>query len=132
MSPARSEIVSSAPSSATQPTLDSSRLADWRERSQHSAPTFVCELIDGFLNDTTTQFAILQRAVEAGDAAACHFSAHRLKSSCYLVGALRLVLLFEELDLLAKHGAVAFLGSQFEEIKAEYGRLELALADERY
>ena len=74
MSPAQSKNVSSAPSSAMQPTLDSSRLADWRARSQHSAPTFVCELIDGFLNDTTTQFDILQRAIEAGDTDACHLS----------------------------------------------------------
>ena len=117
--------------SSPPPTLDPSVLAAWRVQTRAQDPSFVRSLIDEFLSDTTTQLAILERAVAAGDTAACRFITHRLQSSCNIIGAFRLATLLEEMELLAKNGAVPFLGRQFDKIKAEYGRLELALEAER-
>ena len=131
MLPAHPEPVHHDRSSAPHSTLDPEPLAAWRALTEQSASTFVCELIDDFLSDTTTQLAILEHAAAAGDTAACTFIAHRLQSSCSLLGAFRLATLLEEMELLAKNGAVPFLRSQVVKIKAEYGRLELALEQER-
>ena len=109
------------------PTLDPASLAQWRARTRDTAPNFVCELIDEFLSDTVTQLAILERATMTGDAATCHFVAHRLWGSSKAIGGVQLASHFEEMELLAKHGELAHLASQFAKIKAEYDRLELAL-----
>ena len=118
-------------SQAMRPTLDPAPLAAWRASTHDMAPNFVCELIDDFLNDATTQLATLEHASTTGDTATCKFVAHRMLSSCNAIGACQLALYFEEMELLAKNGAVLFLGSQFAKIKAEFDRLEPALEQER-
>jgi len=112
-------------------TLDPAPLAAWRAQTRDIAPHFVRELIDDVLADTAAHLTILERAVRAGDTTACHFVAHRLQSSCNAVGAFQLAFLMEEMELLAKNDAVAFLGSQFVKIQAEYRRVERALEAER-
>ena len=123
----------SVPNDASSPplALDPSVLAAWRVQTRDIDPSFVRSLIDEFLSDTTKQRAILERAAAAGDTATCTFVTHRLQSSCNGVGAFRLATLLEERGLLAKNGAVTFLAGQFDKIKAEYGRLELALEAEQ-
>lgn len=126
------ESDSGSPSRATRPTLDPAPLAAWHAQTRDSAPTFVRELMDDFLKDAATHIVRMERAVVEQDVAACQFNAHRLQSSCSAIGASRLASLLEEMELLARHGAVTFLATQFAAIKEEYGRLEVALAQEQY
>ncbi len=114
-----------------QPTLDPSSLAAWRAQTRDIDPTFVSELILEVLTDTAMQITALEHASTVRDTAKCTFVAHRLKSSCHAVGAFRLASLFEGMEVLAKSGAVRFLPELVTEIRAEYGRLEPALQQER-
>src|SRR5687767_8887844 len=113
-------------------TLDPAPLAAWRVETRESYPAFVRELIDEVLADTAAQLAVLEHASTARDTAACKTVAHRLKSSCRAIGAVRLASLFEEMEILAKGGAVAFLGDQFTQIRAEYGRLQPVLQQQQF
>lgn len=114
-----------------QPTLDPTPLAAWRAQTRDIDPSFVSELIADVLTETSTQLTALEQASTVRDTATCSFVAHRLKSSCYAVGAARLASLFEGMEVLAKGGAVALLSDMVVEIRAEYGRLEPALQHER-
>ena len=132
MSQLGSEPVPAEPSRSTQPTLDPGPLAAWRASSRHRLPNFVSDLIDEFRSDMMIQIPIIEGAVVAGDIGMCESIAHRLRSSCTAIGAFRLAEYLEQMELLANRGAVAFLGSQFARIKAEYAQLDLALEQERY
>lgn len=132
MPPNQSDPEPTSSSSTMIPTLAPGPLIAWRTQTQDTAPGFVHELIDEFCSDVVTHLELIERAIPLGDTAACRFSAHRLRSSCNAIGAFRLASLFEELELLATHGAVIFLSSQFAKIRAEYARLELALEQQRY
>ena len=112
-------------------TLDLAPLATWRAHTRDIDPTFVRDLIADVLTETAAHLTILEHACTTRDTAACRSIAHRLKSSFNAVGAFRLAVLFEGMEVLATGGAVLFLSDQAAEIRAEYDRLQAALQQEQ-
>lgn len=80
------------------PTLDPSVLAAYREIQQPGAPDFVTELIDLFLDDTTSQLKGLRAAVSKNDGDEIRRVAHLLKGSSGNIGAGLMATLYKELE----------------------------------
>jgi HPt (histidine-containing phosphotransfer) domain-containing protein len=79
-------------------SVDPSVLGAYRELQQPGGPDFVTELIDLFLDDTTSQLRRLRAAVSNKDGDEIRRVAHLLKGSSGNIGAGRMAKLFEELE----------------------------------
>lgn len=73
-------------------------LGAYRELQQPGGPDFVTELIDLFLDDTTSQLKGLRAAVSNKDWDEIRRVAHLLKGSSGNIGAGRMAKLYEELE----------------------------------
>lgn len=98
--------------------------------------SLVAELCRLFLRDTPQRLDDIASAVEANDAARTGFTAHALKSTCWILGARRLGNLAKELERQGLGGVledatrhVAELSQEFEQLRPFYeAELEAALA----
>ena len=79
-------------------TLDPSVLGAYREFQQPGEPDFVTELIDLFLDDTTSHLKGLREAVSKNDGDEIRRVAHLLKGSSGNIGAGPMATLYEELE----------------------------------
>ena len=84
-------------------TLDPSVLAGYREIQQPGRPDFVTELIDLFLDDTTSRLKGLRAAVSKNDGDEIRRVAHLLRGSSGNIGAGLLATLYNELEELRDH-----------------------------
>jgi two-component system sensor histidine kinase/response regulator len=85
-------------STAKLSTVDPSVLGAYRELQQPGGPDFVTELIDLFLDDTTSQLKGLRTAVSKNDRDEIRRVAHLLKGSSGNIGAGPIAKLYEELE----------------------------------
>jgi len=76
------------------PLLDDEIIAELREVMEDE----FTDLLRNFLNDLSAQLARLQDAVERGDLDQLYHVAHKFKSSCGSIGALRLAELIQRLE----------------------------------
>ncbi len=79
-------------------TLDPSVLGAYREMQQPGEPDFVTELIDLFLDDTTSHLKELRAAVSKNNGDEIRRVAHLLKGSSGNVGAGSMATLLKELE----------------------------------
>ena len=79
-------------------TLDPSVLAAYREIQQPAGPDFVTELIDLFIDETTSHLKVLRAAVSKNDGDEIRRVAHLLKGSSGNIGAGPMTKLYEELE----------------------------------
>lgn len=113
-------------------TLDPAQLQSWRDLlSDEEQISFIRDLIDDFLAESAMRLAELQAALQVGDRVACRTLAHRLQGLCGVLGARHLMELCVELEKRAETNDLCRLDEQFVQIQEEYGRLTLALAQER-
>ena len=84
------------------PLLDDEIIAELREVMEDE---FI-DLIDSFLNDLPVQLKLLQAAVTDKSAADVYRIAHKLKSSCGTIGALRLTHEIQQLELAGRQNAL--------------------------
>jgi PAS domain S-box-containing protein len=106
--------------------LDASALADLRAAVDD--PAFVADLIGTFLAEAPALVATLQRAHAAGDAEELRRAAHTLKSNARTFGATRLGDACQELEEKSRAEELDDAAALVDEIEAEYGRVEQALA----
>jgi HPt (histidine-containing phosphotransfer) domain-containing protein len=92
---------------------------------------FVDELVDTFLEDTTSQIDALRTAADAGDVAAIVRPAHSLKSNAANVGAAVLSELSRALEIDARGGDVPDMATRAASIETEFVRVREALLAER-
>jgi HPt (histidine-containing phosphotransfer) domain-containing protein len=96
------ETARAAAPRTTAAILDESVLQGLRSLTSPKRPTFFADRLREFLQSMATESQAVEAAVLAGDAAAVRVIAHRFKTSCGIVGARALHLLYEQLEALAK------------------------------
>ncbi|HEV3407848.1 MAG TPA: PAS domain S-box protein [Gaiellaceae bacterium] len=106
--------------------LEASALAELRAAVDD--PAFVADLIGTFLGEAPALVATLQRAHAAGDAEELRRAAHTLKSNARTFGATRLGDACQELEEKSRADELDGAAALVDEIEAEYGRVERALA----
>jgi HPt (histidine-containing phosphotransfer) domain-containing protein len=108
------------------------QLQSWRDLlSEAEKAPFIDQLIDGFLSESANQLAALHDALHAGDSVTCRYLAHRLQSLCSMIGALHLMDLCAEMEVLAEANTLPRLHEQLSHIQDEYARVTQALEHER-
>ena len=87
-------------------------------------------LVGIFLEHTTQNLEILDRALQGNDCAAVHMTAHSLKSSSANMGATKLSDLFRRLEAAAKEAKLDTGDTLFAEIRREFEIVSSALAQD--
>jgi two-component system sensor histidine kinase/response regulator len=90
-------------------------------------PVFLAEMIDSYLADTPGQLAAMREALEAGNSEVLQRSAHSLRSTSINFGAERLVELCQQLEDLARSGALDDAPARLAHAETEFGRVRRAL-----
>jgi signal transduction histidine kinase/CheY-like chemotaxis protein/HPt (histidine-containing phosphotransfer) domain-containing protein len=124
-----SESSSSALEQAQPPALDAKTFAALKELSGDDDPSFLCGIIEQFVQDAMAQLDAL-RVAAAGDAEALERAAHSLKSSSAYIGALSMAELCRELQALGRAGTVVGAGVLIEQLACEFDRVRHALDQE--
>jgi PAS domain S-box-containing protein len=106
--------------------LDSAALERLRDLSGGDAK-FISELIDTFLDSAPQLLANMRQALKKEDAAGLRLAAHSLKSNSADFGAMSLHSLCQELETLAKAGALTGAAELLAQIEAEYEKVKAAL-----
>ncbi|HEX2572775.1 MAG TPA: Hpt domain-containing protein [Polyangia bacterium] len=88
------------------------------------------ELVTLFLTDAPIRMALLHKAVATGPPLAIAEAAHTLKSASSNLGALRVVVLCNRLEVTARQGDTAAARQMADTIEVELGRALLALRTE--
>jgi CheY-like chemotaxis protein/HPt (histidine-containing phosphotransfer) domain-containing protein len=105
--------------------IDSTVFDTFREDGGGKA--FVTELIDMYLEDSTSRMASLKNAVERRDAAALRLVTHSLKGSSSAVGAGAFAAMCGEMEALARNGTIEGTPALFASLEAEFARVRDAL-----
>jgi signal transduction histidine kinase/CheY-like chemotaxis protein len=98
---------------------------------QFGSESFLGELIDTFVADTTTLLAALRRSLDEADAQAVRRAAHTLRSYGETFGAPDFSQLCRQLEERGTSGALAGAAALVDGIEVEFGRLQEALAARR-
>jgi CheY-like chemotaxis protein len=98
---------------------------------QFGSESFLGELIDTFVADTTTLLAALRRSLDEEDAQAVRRAAHTLRSYGETFGAPDFSQLCRQLEERGTSGALAGAAALVDGIEVEFGRLQEALAARR-
>jgi len=112
----------------TEPDLDQAVLADLEEQADAQ---FVSELVETFLDESRDLIVQISDALRVGDLARLRRLAHSLKSSSASVGALALASRAEEIERLARDGALAPIAPLATALDDHFARVERALVDRR-
>jgi two-component system, sensor histidine kinase and response regulator len=107
--------------------LDQSVLAGLRELGDQG---FLAELYELFLEDVPAQLEALRKDIEGGDAPSVERVAHTLKGSCGNIGATRMATICAELEEAGRSGDLACAPALAARLKAELGRVRVALEEE--
>jgi CheY-like chemotaxis protein len=111
---------------SAEPPFDPACIDRLRQLEAATGETIVAEVVGHFLTSAPLQVAAIREALTSGDAEALGFAAHALKGSSAQLGASRLAALAQELETLARNGAVPEAGVA--ELAAELDRLAPLLA----
>jgi CheY-like chemotaxis protein/HPt (histidine-containing phosphotransfer) domain-containing protein len=113
---------------SAQDVLDPDRLAELgRLDSAGNGSEFLGMLVDCFLTRAPADLARLGAAVERGDATAIYHVAHRLKGAAATIGSPGMVEVCQELEALARAGALAPARELLCCLEHEFGRVTSAL-----
>lgn len=82
--------------------IDDEIIAELREVMEEE----FADLISSFLNDLPVQLDLIQEAIARSDAVALYRIAHKFKSSCGSLGAMRLAELFRRLEQAGRQNAL--------------------------
>jgi signal transduction histidine kinase/DNA-binding response OmpR family regulator/CHASE1-domain containing sensor protein/HPt (histidine-containing phosphotransfer) domain-containing protein len=123
----------SVESEAEQPAIDSMVLQALGDPIDPESAEFILDLIDSYLEDAPPLLAEIISAVEDKDLESLEHSAHTLKSICFSLGAMQLGEFCKQLEFMGRKGEplpgeASSLGDR---VKAEYERVQVALAGER-
>ncbi len=89
--------------------------------------SFLAELIDTYLADSTGLVAELHRALAAGDTDAFRRAAHTLKSSSASLGAASLSARWKELEMIARGGTLDGAAERLAGAEPAYEKVRAAL-----
>jgi signal transduction histidine kinase/CheY-like chemotaxis protein len=98
---------------------------------QFGSESFLGELIDTFVTDTTRLLAALRRSLDDGDAQELRRAAHTLRSYGETFGAADFSQLCRQLEERGKREELAGAAGLVDDIEVEFGRLQEALAARR-
>jgi two-component system sensor histidine kinase/response regulator len=119
---------SAEPAESAQDVLDPDRLAELSQLdSAGNGSELLRMLIDCFLTRAPADLASLGAAVERGDATAVYHVAHRLKGAAATIGSPGMVEVCQELEGLARAGALAPAGELHGCLEQEFARVTSAL-----
>jgi HPt (histidine-containing phosphotransfer) domain-containing protein len=107
--------------------LDPEVIADLRVLQEDGKPDIVAEMSSLFIGGTPARLVGLCEAAEAGNAQAIVSGAHKLKGSCGVFGAHRMLALCDELEKRARAGDVAEAVSLAQLLSAEFARVSAEL-----
>ena len=112
--------------------LDAQTINALRTLCPDDSASFLQELITPFLQETSTQLADLNMAVEAADTHALEYTAHALKGSCAYIGAQNMATLCQSLQALSRQPItpMADIITAIEQLTAEFERVRHALEAE--
>lgn len=113
--------------------LDFAVLSDLKDLQQPGRPDFVTELIDLYLSDSVTRLEALTAALAASDVAEVRCIAHLMRGSSSNMGAVRMALLYGDLELNTLQDEWTNSAQQelMEELKHEFVAVDNALRAER-
>jgi HPt (histidine-containing phosphotransfer) domain-containing protein len=111
-------------------TLDVTVLAELRE-AVGDDPVFVDQLVDTYLEEAPGFLAAIDAAVASRDAAALVVPAHTLKGNSNTMGATALGVVAKVLEDRGRAGSLEGAEADAAEARAEFGRVEAALAAAR-
>ena len=113
------------------PTLDRSAVDAFGDVSAGGGPDFVAALIDQYLQEAAVQIATIADAAERLDWPRVKSTAHSLKGSSLVMGALRLAALCAQLeDQVTRQTGAALPSNASEAIARELGCVRDAFASE--
>ena len=110
--------------------IDHRQLAALRQIKQPGTADFVTELIDLYMNETTSGLAALHGAFVTSDAGEVLRLAHRLRGSSANIGAPRMAALYGEMEKMAR--TQTFDSALLPAIEIEFAIVQKALSAERY
>lgn len=121
----------SAPA-AENDSVDLAVLRGFEEDQCEGEPDFVVELIDLYLQDAPAKLRELRIALACGDLETLGREAHSLKGGSASLGARRMAVVSEELELAAAGDATRDGLAILNDLEGEYGRVVAALEAERW
>jgi two-component system sensor histidine kinase/response regulator len=107
--------------------LDPDRLAQLGELDSPGNRSLVGRLAECFLARGPADFADLRAAVQRGDATAIYYVAHRLKGAAATLGSPGMVDLCQELEALARTGALPRADDLLRRLEEEFARVTSVL-----
>jgi HPt (histidine-containing phosphotransfer) domain-containing protein len=110
--------------------LDPKTLANLRALQRPGGGDVLSQIVHLYLEKAPQLLALLHEAVTRNDAAAIFRLAHSLKSSSGNVGAVTLVELCQELEVMGRTQSTAKAPVTFAAIETEYAMIQAALAAE--
>ena len=112
--------------------LDAQTINALKTLCPDDSASFLQELITPFLQETSTQLADLNMAVEAADTHALENTAHALKGSCAYIGAQNMATLCQSLQALSRQPItpMADIITAIKQLTAEFERVRHALEAE--
>ena len=123
-----------APTSGPQDVaaLDAQTINALKTLCSDDSEAFLQELITLFMQETSTQLADLNMAVEAVDTDALKYTAHALKGSCAYIGAQNMATLCQSLQALSQQPITPMVDiiTALEQLTAEFDRVRHALEAE--
>lgn len=84
----------------------------------------ICEIVQMYFEDTPQALAELHVASDKSDAKALREVAHRLKSSCGNIGAVKLQRISEKIEVIGREGKTIESQSLIALAELEFGRVE--------
>lgn len=111
--------------------LDEMVLHSIRDLQRNDGSSFLCKVIDSYLDESAKHMAQLIESLEHGDAHLAQKAAHILKSSTAQLGASELASLFKEIEQLALSSNLQGVGAILLKITATYAQVREALISER-
>jgi HPt (histidine-containing phosphotransfer) domain-containing protein len=89
----------------------------------------ICEIVNMYFEDTPQALAELHVASDKGDAKALREVAHRLKSSCGNIGAVKLQMITEQIEIIGRKGKTEESQSLIALAEIEFSRVEEVLRE---
>ncbi len=110
--------------------LDLQMMRELRDLAGEEASIILTDMIQNYLEDSTTRIQSIQSALETSNGALLREAAHTLKSSSATLGARTLAQLCRELEIMGDSHQIIHDPSKLEQLRSEYNRVVIALNQE--
>ena len=111
-------------------TIDPRAWESIRSLQRPGQPDMLCKVIDKYLSSSRQLIDTMRAAVPQNDAGSLHRTAHSLKSSSAMLGALRLAALCKEAEAMGRTNLLSGMPVLWEKIESEYAVVQEVLMDE--